>query len=361
MSKYSDAPSNNRQNVELSESVKWLRLAVAKINELSIPATPEVYSVWYEYYADRKLDLKKAIDKRISKGGDFSASTCEHLFNEYFVEIPEQKLSEMRQAIRALITLLQSELSELNSGMESYSAALYSCADDLTHDPEVNSLQSIIQVLLAETKKCRSRNHQALSKVYHLSSEINSLQESLEKMGEEVYQDSLTGVGNRRGFDEQLSTAIKKSQLDNSPLALILLDIDFFKRVNDAHGHLVGDRVLRFVAETIKRSVKGGDFVARYGGEEFAIILPNTEAAGGSSVAHQVQANVAKTKLTKKKGGTPIESVTISGGLSILRECDTAESFLNRVDGLLYDAKSAGRNMIRSDCQQAIKIKIESQ
>ncbi|KZY54327.1 hypothetical protein A3735_20930, partial [Oleiphilus sp. HI0061] len=271
MSKYSDAPSNNRQNVELSESVKWLRLAVAKINELSIPATPEVYSVWYEYYADRKLDLKKAIDKRISKGGDFSASTCEHLFNEYFVEIPEQKLSEMRQAIRALITLLQSELSELNSGMESYSAALYSCADDLTHDPEVNSLQSIIQVLLAETKKCRSRNHQALSKVYHLSSEINSLQESLEKMGEEVYQDSLTGVGNRRGFDEQLSTAIKKSQLDNSPLALILLDIDFFKRVNDAHGHLVGDRVLRFVAETIKRSVKGGDFVARYGGEEFAI------------------------------------------------------------------------------------------
>ena len=128
-----------------------------------------------------------------------------------------------------------------------------------------------------------------------------------------------------------------------------MLDIDLFKRVNDEHGHIVGDRVLRFVAETLKRSIKGSDYVARYGGEEFALILPNTDIKGGSAVAEQVQVNVAKTKLTIKKGGAPIENVTISGGLSTLQADDTSESLLQRADKHLYEAKNAGRNMVRSD------------
>jgi diguanylate cyclase len=360
MDNLSDKLSNDRQKSELAESVKWLRLAVAKINELSIPATPEVYTIWYEYYAEQRHDLKNAIDQRLQRDEPFSASVCQQLFNEYFIAIPEQKLQELRQAIRVLIDQLKLELNELNNGMESYSDVLENCEGDLQQAPEVDSLQSIIKVLLEETKKCRSRNHQALSKVYHLSTEIDTLQNSLEKMGEEVFKDSLTNVGNRRGFDKQLAEAVKKARKENSPLALIFLDIDYFKRVNDEHGHLVGDRVLRFIAETLKRSVKGGDYVARYGGEEFALILPNTDLDGGRSVAYQVQVNVAKTKLTKKKGGKPIGSVTISGGLSTLREDDTEESFINRVDTFLYDAKNAGRNMIKSDYEERLESKAKN-
>lgn len=355
MDKLSDKLSNDRQRSELAESVKWLRLAVAKINELAIPATPEVYTIWYEYYANRRHDLKNAIDQHITNGQTFTSSACQQLFNEYFIAIPEQKLQELRLAIRALVEQLKLELADLNNGMESFNGVLENCEGDLNKNPEVDSLQSIIRVLLDETKKCRSRNHQALSKVYHLSSEIDSLQDSLEKMGEEVFKDSLTNVGNRRGFDKRLTEAVKKARKDNTPLALIFLDIDYFKRVNDTHGHLVGDRVLRFIAETLKRSVKGGDYVARYGGEEFALILPNTDIDGGRSVAYQVKVNVAKTKLTKKKGGKPIESVTISGGLSTLREDDTEESFINRVDGFLYDAKNAGRNMFKSDYEERLQ------
>lgn len=360
MDNLSDKLSNDRQKSELVESVKWLRLAVAKINELSIPATPEVYTVWYEYFAERRHDLKNAIDLRLEKKAPLTAEVCQQLFNEYFIAIPEQQLQELRQAIRALIELLKIELNELNTGMESFSDVLEDCEDDLKHDPQVDSLQSIIKVLLEETKKCRSRNHQALSKVYHLSSEIDSLQDSLDKMGEEIFKDSLTDVGNRRGFDKQLMEAVKKAREENTPLSLIFLDIDYFKKVNDAHGHLVGDRVLRFIAETLKRSVKGGDYVARYGGEEFALILPNTDLDGGRSVAYQVQVNVAKTKLTKKKGGKPIGSVTISGGLSTLREEDTEESFIDRVDNFLYDAKNAGRNMIKSDYEDRLQSKTKN-
>lgn len=355
MDKLSDKLSNERQRSELAESVKWLRLAVAKINELSIPATPEVYTIWYEYYADRRHDLKSAIDNKLIKKEAFSAEACQQLFNEFFIAIPEQQLQELRQAIRALIGQLTLELNELNTGMESFTDVLEDCEENLNAKPEVDSLQAIIRVLLDETKKCRSRNHQALSKVYHLSTEIDSLQDSLEKMGEEIYKDSLTNIGNRRGFDKQLIKAIRKARAEDAPLALIFLDIDHFKRVNDTHGHLVGDRVLRFIAETLKRSVKGCDYVARYGGEEFALILPNTNIDGGRAVAKQVQANVAKTKLTKKKGGKPIESVTISGGLSTLREDDTEESIIKRVDDFLYSAKHAGRNMIQSDNEDGLE------
>lgn len=345
----SDIPSSSKQSSDISESIKCLRLAVAKIQELTIPASPEVYSIWYEYYAGQKTELITAINRRISRNGIFNHQFCQELFNQYFVEVPEHKLKEIRQAIRGLIDLLKAELSVLNEDLSSYSTVLESAENDLSENIEIRSLQTIVHSLIDETKKCRSRNHKALSKVYRLNSQICSLQNTLGQLSEEVYQDSLTGIGNRRGFDKTLADAIAESRTTNRPLSLILLDIDFFKRVNDEHGHIVGDRVLRFVSETLKRSIKGSDYVARYGGEEFALILPDTDLTGSLAVAQQVQVNVARTKLTKTKGGSPIESVTISGGLSILKPNEDGDSLMRRVDSYLYDAKSAGRNMIRSD------------
>jgi diguanylate cyclase len=345
----SDISNNSKQSSDISESIKCLRLAVAKIQELMIPASPEVYSIWYEYYAGQKTDLIAAIDRRISRNGTVNHQFCQELFDQYFVEVPEHKLKEIRQAIRSLIDLLKDELSVLNNDLSSFSSVLESAESNLAEDLEIQSLQSIVHSLIDETKKCRSRNHKALSKVYRLNSQICSLQDTLGQLSEEVYQDSLTGIGNRRGFDKKLAEAIEDSRATCRPLSLILLDIDLFKRVNDEHGHMVGDRVLRFVSETLKRSVKGGDYVARYGGEEFALILPDTDLTGSLAVAQQVQINVARTKLTKTKGGSPIQSVTISGGLSVLKPDDDADSLLSRVDAYLYDAKSAGRNMVRSD------------
>ena len=125
-----------------------------------------------------------------------------------------------------------------------------------------------------------------------------------------------------------------------------MLDIDRFKLVNDQHGHLVGDRVLRFVAQMIKKSIKGGDFVARFGGEEFAVIFPDTNLEGGLSVANTIIQAVANQKLTLNKQGLKLGKVTLSGGLSLIQEGDTAPSLIDRADKRLYKAKDNGRNCV---------------
>ncbi len=334
---------------ELRDSVKWLRLAVGKIQSLAIPASPENYSIWYEYFSGRKPDLKQAMDFRLAKKLPFTPQIYRELYATYFGDGPEQQLAEIRRAIRSLISRLSSEISNLNEGMDSFSGVLSDCETLLESDPEVSALGEMIQNLLSETRQCRSKNHSTLAKVALLNKEIDTLKDSLQHMSEEVFEDALTGVANRRGFNIEIATAFEAYQSEQTPASLLLLDIDYFKKVNDDYGHLVGDRVLRFVAETIKRSVKGSDYVARYGGEEFAVIFPATNLVGALTASRQVLASVSGKKLTVSKGGKSIGSVTLSGGLAELKINDTLESIVERADKALYRAKSAGRNSIVTD------------
>jgi diguanylate cyclase len=111
----------------------------------------------------------------------------------------------------------------------------------------------------------------------------------------------------------------------------------------------VGDRVLRFVAQMIKKSVKGADLVARFGGEEFAVLFPNTNHQGGISVANTIIQVVANQKLTLNKQGLKLGKVTLSGGLSLIQKGDTADCLIERADNFLYKAKSNGRNTLVSE------------
>jgi len=341
--------AHNAYQKEINDSVKWLRLAVAKIKSLMIPASPENYSIWYEYFSERKPDLKQSMDYRLSKNLPFTPDTYRELYSQYFVDGPEQQLGEIRIAIRKLIERLMSELSELDTNVDEYSSVLSESAIELANDPDVSSLHVIVQKLISETRQCRESNHSAMKKMETLNEEVDSLRQSLQVMSEEVFEDALTGVTNRRGFNKEIAIAIDTCQSENIPVALLLLDIDHFKKVNDEHGHLVGDRVLRFVAESIKRSVKGSDTVARYGGEEFAVILPATDLKGAKIVAQQVLMSVSKTKLSVKKGGKCIGHVTLSGGLSAIHRKDTVEKLIERADKALYQAKSSGRNSVFVD------------
>lgn len=341
--------AHNAYQQEINDSVKWLRLAVAEIKSLSIPASPENYSIWYEYFSERKPDLKQAMDFRLSKKLPFTPEIYRELYAQYFVDGPEQQLGEIRIAIRKLIDRLMSELSELDKGVDDYSNVLSESVTELANDPDVSSLHVIVQKLISETRQCRESNHSAMAKMATLNKEVDSLRQSLQVMSEEVFEDALTGIANRRGFNKEIAVVIDTCLTENIPAALLLLDIDHFKKVNDEHGHLVGDRVLRFVAETIKRSVKGSDYVARYGGEEFAVILPATDLKGAITVAQQVLKSVSKTKLSVKKGGECIGHVTLSGGLSAIHRKDSVETLIERTDKALYQAKSSGRNSVFTD------------
>jgi len=159
--------------------------------------------------------------------------------------------------------------------------------------------------------------------------------------------DGLTGIANRRRFDEVLALEWRRNLRAETPLALVIADIDFFKQFNDSHGHLAGDDCLRRVAAAIDRSMRRPtDLAARYGGEEFVALLADTDTEGACLVAEAMRANVAALEITNGDA-TPLR-VTVSCGVAsaIPTSEDAAVDLVTQADTRLYAAKSSGRNRI---------------
>ncbi|GAB4256084.1 sensor domain-containing diguanylate cyclase [Deferrisoma sp.] len=167
---------------------------------------------------------------------------------------------------------------------------------------------------------------------------------SLEQLRELATRDPLTGLWNRRAFLDRLTAELSRARRYPSPLALLLADVDHFKRVNDRHGHPAGDQVLRAVAGTLRSLARETDHVARYGGEEFAILLPNTDETGARALAERIRKALEAEEIPWE--GRTLR-VTASLGLGVAQEGDdTPDALISRADQALYAAKETGRNRV---------------
>ncbi|MDZ4201878.1 MAG: GGDEF domain-containing protein [Gallionella sp.] len=155
--------------------------------------------------------------------------------------------------------------------------------------------------------------------------------------------DSLTGVPNRRALMEQAERALARR--NGSSLALLMIDVDHFKRINDTHGHPAGDEVLRQVSQRLLERLRGGDVLGRYGGEEFCVVAPDTDAEGARMLSESLRETVAATPLACEFGDV---SITVSIGISCCptgQQCELKE-MLAKADAALYSAKKGGRNQV---------------
>ena len=165
---------------------------------------------------------------------------------------------------------------------------------------------------------------------------IKYLSKKLEYM---AYYDKLTNIFNRRKFRDILDEFVNFSKRYKSPLSLIFLDIDDFKKVNDTYGHEVGDFILKEVVNVAKKSLRKSDVFGRWGGEEFLILLPNTDVNGAKMVAEKIRKSIEDYDFNGLK-------ITISLGVTQLKIDDTIEKFVNRADMALYQAKKEGKNRV---------------
>jgi diguanylate cyclase (GGDEF)-like protein len=188
-------------------------------------------------------------------------------------------------------------------------------------DPEQHDLESVMSTLLFPLRNAL---------LYRVATQS-------------ALRDPLTGTGNRIAMDQTLEREIDMSRRHMQPLSLLMLDIDHFKRINDTHGHGVGDEVLRTVAESIKQQLRNVDMVFRFGGEEFLILLSNTSREAAAMVGERLR--YAAQVQDYFVAGTRIE-LTVSLGCATLLPGESAESLLRRVDSALYVAKREGRNRL---------------
>jgi diguanylate cyclase len=176
--------------------------------------------------------------------------------------------------------------------------------------------------------------------LYQRSIELKAAYERIEELAE---LDELTGAHNRRCIMRVLDAEMEKSRRASKTCAIALIDLDWFKRINDAHGHPIGDEVLRTFAITIFANIRPTDSFGRYGGEEFLLVMPDTTTDVAQRMLERLRGIVADLDWSAFSPGL---HVTISAGVTTLRDIDTADTFLARVDSALYSAKAQGRNRI---------------
>lgn len=172
--------------------------------------------------------------------------------------------------------------------------------------------------------------------------------------------DALTGLFNRRKFDQELDVAWRQGKRQKSQCSLLLVDVDFFKRFNDSYGHLAGDQCLRELAQVFQASaVRPHDSVARIGGEEFAVILPDTPLVGAQYVAKQIIEAVFEKNILNEE--TPLGRVSVSIGIACVQPNDTRKlsQWQQNADDALYNAKESGRNQAKWDVSASRKLEAE--
>ena len=198
----------------------------------------------------------------------------------------------------------------------------------------------------SDTEQALGERLGALSeRVVVMEQAASDLRSHLEEQRQKALADTLTGLPNRAAWDERLMLEVARWQRYGHQLALAVIDIDHFKRINDGFGHLAGDRVLKIVANELRKRVRKTDFLARFGGEEFVMLLTDTELTGAMQLLETLRKGIENCPFHFK--GQRVQ-VTFSAGVTVFRDGDVPDQVFGRADKALYRAKGAGRNRIES-------------
>lgn len=319
-------------------------------------ATPRAYAVWYAYVAGTQPLMNDAVKRLTTQNGTLTSADIDQLHDTY---IDGRRLAvEMDRMNTSLIAEVEGIMEMIDVSIHStarYGESLQAFTHDIANTATSRArLKEIVATIVANTRDVTANNRTLEARMRESRSEIETLRETLEAARQESLTDPLTGLGNRKSFEEGLRRAIDAGGSGRRPASLIVLDIDYFKRFNDTYGHLTGDQVLRLVAIVMREhGAQPGATLARFGGEEFGIVLPETDGRTAREIAERVRTSVTGRDLVKRSTGESLGKVTVSLGVAVQRPDDNSVSLLERADSCLFAAKRAGRNRTVDETQAA--------
>ncbi len=321
--------------------------ALKSMEQHSIPATPRNFTVWYTYCTRKYPDLTAAVDAHLKNGANFSEKDNLELYERYFGHSDEGiVLHDASRKIRESVVEVLGFITDASEGASNYHDALQENLGALGEETGLDDIKSIVESIVSETKKIQVQNKSLEEKLKTSTEEIDKLRQRMEDVQREAMTDALTGIANRKYFDQALRNEAMGAMERDNPLCLLLTDIDHFKAFNDTYGHQTGDQVLRLVGRTLVENVKGKDIAARYGGEEFAIILPNTELDEAKQVGETIRKSIEVKRIRNRQTGKDMGNITLSIGCALFRQGEPLTELIQRADEGLYCAKRGGRNLV---------------
>ncbi|QAU39379.1 GGDEF domain-containing protein [Bradyrhizobium guangdongense] len=347
---------------EHERTMAFAEVALGQIRSLKQTAIPRNYEIWYVYATGYNAPLNKIINETLARHGKLTEADLEQIYDTYLSHIKTtDRIDKVGARVIGEIDDVMTVLSNALGMTGTYDASLSGASEQLSSASSREQIKAIVEALLRSTGEMRETNKALEDRLTLSKNEISNLQQSLEAIRAESLTDPLTGLGNRKYFDRMIGMAVQSALAGDEPLSLLLLDIDHFKSFNDSYGHLTGDQVLRLVGLSLKQTIKGQDITARYGGEEFAVVLPNTALRQALTVADHIRRAVMAKELKKKSTGEILGRVTISVGVSMLKQGDDTDALIERADACLYAAKRNGRNRVICEADPEYAVETHNQ
>ena len=269
------------------------------------------------------------------------------LMNHRLLRSARAEVAATREDAGISVSLERHELHEFFEHVQSVTVTVDGSMDrHITrvaafNDEIVQNVAKDPKAILRAAKKLLEANVQLQEELHSAREQVSVKQQQIEYYISDARTDALTGIANRRAFDQEIRRLFAQRTRQGNSFSLLLVDIDHFKWFNDYHGHQVGDEMLRLVAGTFTHTVRDMDFICRYGGEEFVMILPGTLLPNAIRAARRVHEALEQTS---HRVGDALLRVTVSIGVAEVRGDESVEKFIKRLDEALYAAKHAGRN-----------------
>lgn len=323
--------------------------ALKQIKRCEVPAFPRHYELWYTYSAGFDQKLNNAINEILRSRGKVTLEETTYLYDTFLSPFRlGDKLDQFGSDFSDQIETMLESIDESIEVSDEYSSTLSALSTELGAAKNSEAVKGVVHDLVKATAIVRASNKKMEDRLRESQVQVAELKDNLEAARFENLTDELTGLGNRRLFEQTIERKVQASSGIGTTFCLIMIDIDHFKLFNDTWGHQTGDQVLRLVGMTIKNSITAVDIAARYGGEEFAVIMPDTSLDEAIMQADHIREAIRDRKLLKRSTGEKLGNVTISAGVARYEEDDTAATLIEHADAALYAAKRAGRNCVMS-------------
>jgi diguanylate cyclase len=262
----------------------------------------------------------------------------------------KHSLSEAKVTVKNMMMTFIDRLSAAANSTGDYHQKIDVYSRKMMQSEDITTLNKILEDVMRETRAAqvealRSRDEMiaARQEVQEAETRIIDLKSKLEQMSELVREDQLTGSLNRRGLDDVFEREVSRAERTDAPLCIAMLDLDDFKRLNDQHGHLVGDEALIHLVRVIKDTLRTMDVIGRFGGEEFMIVLPDTSLEDATQIITRLQRELTKRIFMHNNEKL---LMTFSAGVALRRNKEEQIEIIRRADEALYKAKRAGKNRV---------------
>jgi diguanylate cyclase len=335
-------------NSEIADqAAEYMRLALPLMKRHGVALTPENYTIWYEHVSGSNEALSEAINSLLASSASLSEKQSNELYDKFFNAAKERSevvlmRKELTRALKEVIGFVHNSVSKTST----VNSQLHSLMSKISTNMSPQELHEVVEEILLETRVAVNSGELLTERLTVAMQEVRELRQEVDKTRRESKTDTLTGLANRKAFDELLNKVTRDSDESGIDVCLIFGDLDLFKNINDKHGHLVGDQVLRVVANSLRDSVKGRDLVSRYGGEEFAIILLNTSLQNAKILAENIRQEISAKKIQRKDTRESLGDITMSFGVARYSRQEGVDSFMQRADRALYMSKRKGRNSV---------------